>query len=301
MSSSQEGGGRASYGEQWTPSEEDRCYRHPDRTSFTLCQRCGRTICPECQTQAPVGVICPECMQRDRRETPSARQSPVRRAARSGLLNGVNGVIGVTVAITLVQFLVNLLVRQDVLAGALGYAPLIATPPGEVGEPWRIVTQAFVHGSIMHIAFNMLSLWIFGRAVEAVLGTPRFLLLYLAGIVGGAAGVSLLGWQTFVIGASGAIFALMGAYFVMMRRAQMNTTALVILLALNLAMGFLDGGVSWQAHLGGMVTGLIAGWMLLRDVDSADKRANTGIWMTVGLLLALVVLIYVSPLFAWQA
>jgi membrane associated rhomboid family serine protease len=234
---------------------DDFCYRHPDRQSFIICQRCGRTVCAECQTQAPVGVHCPECVREARQSAPRTKPASVTRM-RTSLRRGSGapvvtyGLIGTNVVLFLLEF---------VTGGFTGivYQALAYWPPLTATEPWRMITSAFLHspGSIFHILFNMYSLFIFGPMLEHQLGRARFLAMYLLAALGGSVAVLLLAPSSIVVGASGAIFGLLGAYFVIQRRLGGNATQLVIVIALNLAIGFVVPGIAWQAHLGGLVVG----------------------------------------------
>lgn len=138
------------------------------------------------------------------------------------------------------------------------FAPLLA-----VVEPWRMLTSGFVHdwSGPMHILFNSYAIWIFGRTLEPMLGQLRFLVLYLTSIVGGSVAVLWLSNpQVPVVGASGALFGLMGAYFIVIRSLGGNASQLFILIAINFALGLFLPGISWEGHLGGLLTGLaIAG------------------------------------------
>lgn len=267
------------------PNHRDNfCYRHPDRQGFVLCQRCGRTICPECQTQAPVGSICPECMKAARGAVP--KRSPVRRL-RARLGAGAPVVTYSIIAVTALLWLVGLIPGVD-LAQPLAYTSAYLTP--EHFEPWRLFTATLVHGSIFHVGFNMLTLWLFGRVLEPAYGWWRFLLLWVAAALGGSMLVTIIAPDTAVIGASGAVFGLFGAYFTVMREMRMNTTSLLVLVGMNIVLGFVVPGIAWQAHIGGLLVGLAAGWLLGRDrADSLGKRIRGGVGVGVlGLVCALV-------------
>jgi len=236
------------------------CYRHPDRQSFTLCQRCGRTVCPSCQTQAAVGVHCPECIKEARANGPK-RQPLLVRAARSSSGKPVvtYSIIGITVAVFLLQLLSRGAVTQ-----ALYYEPYYT-----LVQPWRMITAAFVHddtGNVFHILFNMFTLFIFGRMLEVPLGRARFLALYLLSALGGSVAVLLIDPFSGVLGASGAVFGLVAAFFVIQRRMGANNRVLLIVLIANLVIGFIPGSnISWQAHLGGLVTGAVMALIFLRQ------------------------------------
>jgi membrane associated rhomboid family serine protease len=240
------------------------CYRHPGRQSFILCQRCGRTICPECQTQAAVGVICPECMREQRQSAPRTKSAARTRLARLGAPGQpavTYSIIGLTLVVFLLQLIPGLGVTDRLLyAGVYSY-------PGSF-EPWRMLTSVFVHstGFIFHVLLNMYTLWIFGQILEGLLGRGRFLALYLLGGLAGSVGVLFLAdpFQA-VVGASGAIFGLMGAFLVIQRKLGGNATQLLVLVGINLVIGFLPGlSIAWQAHVGGLIGGAIVGLIFVQ-------------------------------------
>jgi membrane associated rhomboid family serine protease len=236
------------------------CYRHPDRQSFVLCQRCGRTICGECQTPGAVGVICPECMREQRKAAPRVRTGFFSRSGDRPLVTYI--LIAVTAFVFLLQLIPGLGVTQYLL-----YAGVYSLPsgfyPGYDFEPWRMLTTVVAHsqGFIFHIALNMYSLWLFGQALEPMLGRARFLTLYLISGFAGSLGVSFLAGDFVpVVGASGAIFGLMGAFLVIQRKRGGNMNGLLVLVGINLVIGFIPGiNVAWQAHVGGLVGGALAG------------------------------------------
>lgn len=144
---------------------------------------------------------------------------------------------------------------------------LVYWPPLTAFEPWRMLTSVFAHsqGSIFHILLNMYSLFIFGPILERLLGRIRFLALYLISGFGGSVAVLLLAPSTAVLGASGAIFGLLGAFFVIQRRLGGNNIQLLIVIGINLVIGFLPGfNISWQAHVGGLIAGAAVAFVYLR-------------------------------------
>lgn len=270
------------------PERSNFCYRHPDRQSFVLCQRCGRTICGECQTPAPVGVICPECMREQRASAPRTKPAILTRA-RSAAGRGAPVVtyslIGITLAVYLLQLIPGLAVTDRLL-----YAGVYSIPGNF--EPWRMLTSVFVHstGLIFHVLLNMYTLWIFGQLLEGLLGRWRFLSLYLISGLAGSVGVLWLGDpRTGVVGASGAIFGLLGAFLVIQRRLGGSATQLLILLGINLVIGFIPGfNIAWQAHLGGLVAGALVGFIFV-ETRKRDQRVLQ-IGLLVGLTLVLLLL-----------
>ena len=247
------------------------CYRHPGRQSFILCQRCGRTICPECQTQAAVGVICPECMREQRQSAPRTKSAASTRFSRMTAA-GQPVVTYSIIAVTLLLFVLQLIPGLGV-TNALLYAGAYSYPVDF--EPWRMITSVFVHstGFIFHVLLNMYTLWIFGQILERMLGRGRFLVLYLLSGLAGSLGVLFLADPyVAVVGASGAIFGLMGAFLVIQRKLGGNATQLLILLGINLVIGFLPGvNIAWQAHVGGLVGGAIIG-LIFVQTRSRNQR-----------------------------
>ncbi|GGH44494.1 rhomboid family intramembrane serine protease [Microbacterium album] len=276
---------------------ENYCYRHPDRQSFALCQRCTRTICPECQTPAAVGVICPECIREQRKSRTPAQRRALRRWGRSGALVASDRpvVTNWIVAITGAAFLLNLLLTplgfglQPWLAF---YAPRLYPQFGSF-EPWRLVSVTLVHSGFLHVALNLLSVWIIGRLLEPTIGRWRFLALYLISAVGGSVAVALLSFNTPVVGASGALFGMLGALVVIGRQLGGNVTGVLIILGINLAVGFVFGGISWEAHVGGLIAGLLVGLIFARTRRADQFRAQA--WLLAGLTAVLLALLAVPP------
>jgi len=262
---------------------ENYCYRHPDRQSYILCQRCGRTICPECSTQAAVGVHCPECVKEARQSAPKRKPRLLTAFRRSSSTPVVTYTL---IAINLVVFALQWLLG-DFIFQQFAFAPFLAPI-----EPWRMLTSTFLHSqaSIFHILFNMYSLFVFGPAIEQMVGRLRFLALYLLAGLGGSIAVLLLVEPSQgVIGASGAIFGLLGAYFVIARRMGGNTTQLVIVIALNLAIGFFVPNIAWEAHVGGLLVGGAVAFVYLQT-----RRVEQRAWQ-IGLLIGIAaVLVAVS-------
>ncbi|MEV8249951.1 rhomboid family intramembrane serine protease [Microbacterium sp. NPDC076768] len=289
---------------EFTSNRDNFCYRHPDRQSFVLCQRCMRTICPECQTQAPVGVICPECMEAERKNrTPAQKKAARRWGARSGgtmaMARGGKPVVtyallAVTSFIGLLQLIPGIgdqITSQLLFAAPYLYPNLFALP----FEPWRLVTAMFVHGGFIHLALNMLALWMLGQSLEPMLGRGRFLAIYLISGFGGSVMVACLAPLTSTVGASGAIFGLLAALLIVGRHIGANVTGLLVILGINFAFGFFIGNIAWQAHLGGAIIGALVAFIYTRT-----KRPNQRKWQILLLSAVVVVLIvlvaFVPPL-----
>lgn len=236
------------------------CYRHPDRATRLSCTECGRPICVECSRDAAVGQKCPECAQpMGRNRVIDARN--IRRVDRS-TTPVTWGLIAINAAIFLVGMLSNE-ARQEIFVNAAQYRPLI-----QEGEVWRVFTSMFLHANLTHILFNMWALYLFGPALERRFGSTSFVALYVASGLGGGSLYHAVGRIDPAVGASGAIFGLMGALLAATYR-QRHTAAgravfsqLMLLLVINLSLPFIIPNIAWEAHLGGLVAGfaIAAAW-----------------------------------------
>ncbi|MGH3031342.1 MAG: rhomboid family intramembrane serine protease [Gaiellaceae bacterium] len=233
------------------------CYRHPSRETAVRCSNCERPICTDCMVYAAVGIKCPECAGHATGAKGAARR--MQRGAAAGTGDVVTKtLIGMNVAVYLLQVVQS----PDGLRGASGeifvdfslYGPAVAD-----GEWWRLLTAAFLHANPIHILFNMLMLWWFGRALEGLLGRGRFLGLYLVSALAGSAGALLLSPEARTLGASGAVFGILGAGLVLERRniPVFGGAALGIVL-LNVIFTFAISNVSIGGHFGGLVGGALA-------------------------------------------
>ena len=235
------------------------CPRHPDRPSYVRCQRCGRPACPDCQRAAAVGFQCVDCVNETQRTTPEVR-TVYGGAVAAGKPLVTFGIIAACVVVYALQ----MLIPGDWVYKQFAYNNIFAAPQYGAFEPWRMITSAFLHSpdSLLHILLNMYTLWIFGQALEPILGRVRFLALYLISAFGGSVGYLLLNpllvpGQGLVglVGASGAIFGLFGAMLLVQRQRGGDTRQLWVLIAINGVIGFLIPHIAWQAHLGGLITG----------------------------------------------
>lgn len=253
----------------------DTCYRHPGRESYVLCQRCGRTICPDCQTPAPVGVQCPDCVREARASQPRIRRtSRLARVFRPGDRTPV--VTWTIVALTVVVFLAQLLGQWAGADYVTAYLEYYA--PFSPVLPWTMLTYALVHGGILHLVVNMYSLIIVGPLLELALGRTRFLSLYLVSALGGAVAVLWLAPGSAVVGASGAVFGCFAALVVLQRGLGGNPTVLLVVIGINLVIGFLPGfNVSWQAHVGGLVTGAAIALVYLATRQRSRRAMQLGL------------------------
>jgi membrane associated rhomboid family serine protease len=234
---------------------EPVCPRHPDRVSYVRCQRCERPVCPECQRAAAVGVQCVDCVREQNKGVRTARTPFGATLTQGGRPVVTLSIIGICAVAWLLQQ------TNDQVTNDFSFFP-----PFALSEPWRLVTAAFLHSpsSPLHILFNMYALWMTGPYLEQLFGRARFVALYLVSAVGGSIGYLLLAspgfdgsWVTSTVGASGAVFGMFGAFFVVQRRLNRDATQVLVLIGLNFALGFVVPNIAWQAHLGGLVTGVV--------------------------------------------
>jgi membrane associated rhomboid family serine protease len=234
------------------------CYRHPDRETGVACSNCGRPICPDCMTPTPVGMRCPECAQ---------QKTKVRTGTSAFDRAGGVSATYVLIAINAVAFLAEIAtgsggfeVGGTIFDDYALYGPAVAN-----GDWWRIVTSGFLHGGLLHILFNMYALYILGQLLEPSLGTPRFLALYFSSLLAGSLGVIVLEPNTPAVGASGAIFGLFAAAFVIARGRRLDAIAMQLggLLLINLLFTFTIPGIAIGAHLFGAAGGALCGLLIL--------------------------------------
>ncbi|KAF4405669.1 MULTISPECIES: rhomboid family intramembrane serine protease [Streptomyces] len=275
------------------------CYRHPDRETGISCVRCERPICPDCMISASVGFQCPDCVRGGSGTGHAAAASRPRtlaggvHAADPRLITKI--LLGVNVAVWLVVLgLGDALTDQLVLVGHARYGLFEIMGVAE-GEWYRLLTAAFLHQDPLHIAFNMLGLWWLGPPLEAALGRVRFLALYLLSALGGSALSYLLAAPNQPsLGASGAIFGLLGATAVLLRRMNQDMRPVVLLLVLNLVFTFTWADIAWQAHIGGLVVGAVVAYGLVHA--PRDRRLLVQRLTCAAVLLAIVAVVWVRTL-----
>jgi membrane associated rhomboid family serine protease len=277
--------------------EAAHCYRHPDRETLLSCSVCDRPICTSCMTQAAVGVRCPECARGGGPGSGGRRLRAPRVAQRSDTAVATVVLIAVNVLVYLAEMAQGVGVRgvggsRLVQDGAV-YGPAVAD-----GEWWRMVTGGFLHAGLIHIGFNMYLLWILGSALERYAGPARMLAIYFSAILWGSAGALLLSPDSLTVGASGGVFGLMAALFLLERQrgvALLGSTVGMLLL-LNLVITFLLPGVSMGGHLGGIAGGAAAALILSRFGRGhlAYGRQGPQGWIAIGALMVGAVVVGVA-------
>jgi membrane associated rhomboid family serine protease len=247
-----------------SPEDVTYCVGHPDTPTKLRCSRCERPICGRCAIPATVGQHCPWCVAEARRSAPKVRSTMAANAP------AVLTIVAVNAAFFLFQQIDGSLTLQ-----------LAAFPPAiAAGDYYRLLTPMLLHGNLLHIALNMMVLWIYGPFVEQGLGRARFLAVYVvSGFLGSAASFALGSFRSFSVGASGAIFGVVGALLVFLYHRRRSTFVasflrdLMLFIGLNLLLGFVLPSVDYLAHMGGLAAGMALGAAFDRGEGAAPSAA----------------------------
>ncbi len=234
------------------------CYRHPDRETNVACSNCERPICPDCMTPTPVGMRCPECAGK----TTQVKRAP---ASVSGLSAGRAPATYALIAINVAFFVAEVASGSSAGisfsgGGSVFHNLALDGPQVANGDWYRIVTGGFLHAGVLHIAFNMFALFILGTLLEPAIGSPRFLGIYGVSLLAGSLGALITTPNALTVGASGAVFGLMSAAFIIARHRGLEQVAgqIGIYVLINLAFTFGVSGISVGGHIGGLIGGALA-------------------------------------------
>ena len=274
-----------------TETAQKTCYRHPDRATGLSCSECGRPICTECMTMAPVGIRCPEH---------SGRPQGVQRVAHGVRRAGFEGV-GAKVTRALIAINVAVYVAELATGGGVNGLGSTIYEKGVLiagravdshghligvaeGDWWRLITAAFLHYGPFHLFLNMLALYWFGSLLEQRIGSGRFLALYLVSGLAGSAGALL--WSPLVptVGASGAIFGILGAGLVLeQQRDYVFGGSALGIIVINFILTFSISSISKGGHVGGLLGGIVCALGLTRfgRGHAAYGRAGLLGWATI--------------------
>jgi membrane associated rhomboid family serine protease len=275
----------------WLPMDEatvTTCYRHPDRATGLSCSTCGRPICVECSRDTPVGQKCPECAgPTGRHKVINARQQFNRPTPVS------QAILIINVGIFVLAYLTG---RTELTIRFGQINELILS-----GEWYRMITAAFLHADPFHIFFNMYALYIFGPQIERQMGGLPFAAMYVSAALAGSAAYLVSGAPNVAIGASGAIFGLFGAWMGA-TYSQRHTPAgralfrrLAMLLGINLALPLFVARIAWEAHVGGLIAGLliVTAWQRIPGRDPRATALRTASALAVGAAAVLMALLVV--------
>ncbi|KRE94177.1 rhomboid family protein [Nocardioides sp. Soil774] len=295
------------------------CYRHPGRETWIRCQRCERPICPDCMRDAAVGFQCPDCVKE---ASKGSRQNKAmyggERSADPRLttyvLIGINALVWLAITATggrlsKVADLFALAptgschsasspnqyypgINQSGVCQSLTQGDGVWHPGVADGAWWQLLTSAFTHVEIWHVAMNMFALFIFGPALEGIVGRARFLAVYVAGALASSVLVLYLAApDSSTVGASGALFGLLGALLVTARKARLNSQWLVQNLVLGAVITVVGWqSISWQGHLGGFVGGALAAAII---AYAPRSRRTVVQWVGLGALAAVLLVLAV--------
>lgn len=303
-----------------TPVGVPTCYRHPGRETWIRCQRCERPICPDCMRDASVGFQCPSCVSEGAKSTRQHQAAyggrrPTNPAITSISIIALNAAVWLAIiatgwqSSTLIRRLALVPVGTCETTGGQYYPTVTdsdlcsrATSDGfwvpgvSDGAVWQLITSAFAHVDIWHIGFNMLALWVLGPQLELAIGRARFLALYLVSALAGSTAVYWLASDTgATLGASGAIFGLMGALLVLAHKVGGDVRQILMWLGINVVITVVGASfISWQAHLGGLLGGMAVAAILVYAPRS--RRTPVQVAGLSALTLLLVVAIVIRTL-----
>ncbi len=274
------------------PAAPAVCVRHPDRPTGLSCTRCGRPACTDCLREASVGYQCVDCVGAGARDV---RRGTTVAGARSG--SPARPVVTIVlVALNLLVFVGTIVQSRSIMAvteSDIFYGGVLV--PGLVaqGEWWRLITSGFLHLGLLHIALNMIALWMLGQQLEPVLGRWRFLAMYLISLLGGSAAIMLFypaGGA--VAGASGAVFGLLGAFLVVLIRLRMPVSLIVPTIVINAIISVFVPGIALLAHVGGALAGAAATAAIVYAPRARRTALQTG--LLGGLAVVVIVLCVVG-------
>ena len=271
-----------------------QCYRHPEEETGVSCSSCGRPICSDCMTPTPVGMRCPECSREKTRVVSGVGETAAGYPATK-----------VLIGLCVVAYLL------EIASGTGGISPGSSPVLNDFGlrgifvadgQWYRLITCGFLHVSIFHLAFNMVALFFLGRILEPSIGTPRFLAIYFASMLAGSFGALLLsGSLVNTVGASGAVFGIFGATFVIARGRGLDHIAreIGVILGINLLLTFTIAGISIGGHLGGLIGGVLCGLMVIAGergrLGSAPAVLEYGSFLAIALLSAIAAIAVSEP------
>ena len=238
------------------------CNYHSEKETNVKCSRCENYICVDCMRSASIGYQCPACASDStpvikgvnrNRFIPNQKNTPVTKFLSISLI----------VIFLLQELTGTLLVKSFAL-----FAPLVTS-----GEWWRLISAGFLHGSIIHLLFSVYILWVIGSQLESIVGNIKFIIIYFVSLVGGSlASYWFSPFGSYSIGASGAIFGLMGAMLVVGRKRNLDISQITTLVAINVVIGFVLSGIDWRAHLGGLAAGAFITWVLINATSLKEKN-----------------------------
>jgi membrane associated rhomboid family serine protease len=238
------------------------CINHSNKETYVRCSRCENYICTDCMSPASIGYQCPSCASDT---TPVIKGINRNRFIPSQKNTQVTKFLSISLLVVYVfQFLLG-----DVLIAKFAlFAPSVTN-----GQWWLLFTAGFLHGSIIHLLFNVYILWVLGSQLENIVGKTKFIIIYVGSLLGGSLASYLFSpFGSYSIGASGAIFGLMGATLVVGRKRNLDISQITTLVVINVVIGFVLSGIDWRAHLGGLAAGALISWVLINATSLKGKN-----------------------------
>ena len=261
------------FGQRASTPRQEQCTKHPGRPAVAYCKRCNRPACADCAIPTEVGSVCVDCAN------PSSKRRFRGGSAGNFFKRSEAPVTQVLIALNVILFVVEKI--WPPLFQYLAMTPGIASV-----QPYRLLTTTFLHAGFFHLLFNMMMLYLLGSSIEKVFGWWRYLAVYLLSALGGS--MAIVAWvliepatiNVATVGASGAIYGMFAAIFMVQRRSGMSTTSILVLLGINLVYGFITPGVSWQGHIGGFLLGLVVTgvYILVADRSRPGGRGAQMKW-----------------------
>jgi len=238
------------------------CKNHPEKETYVCCTRCENYICTDCMRSASIGYQCPSCASDS---TPVIKGINRNRFIPSQKNTQVTKFLSISL---LVVYVFQFLLGDVLIANFALFAPSVTN-----GEWWLLITAGFLHGSIIHLLFNVYILWVIGSQLESIVGKTKFIIIYFGSLLGGSLASYLFSpFGSYSIGASGAIFGLMGAMLVVGRKRNLDISQITTLVVINVVIGFVLSGIDWRAHLGGLAAGAFITWVLINATSLKGKN-----------------------------
>jgi len=211
---------------------------------------------------ASIGYQCPSCASDS---TPVIKGINRNRFIPSQTNTQVTKFLSISL---LVVYVFQFLLGDVLIANFALFAPSVTN-----GQWWLLITAGFLHGSIIHLLFNVYILWVLGSQLENIVGKANFIIIYFGSLLGGSLASYLFSpFGSYSIGASGAIFGLMGAMLVVGRKHNLDISQITTLVVINVVIGFVLSGIDWRAHLGGLAAGALIAWVLINATSLKGKN-----------------------------
>ena len=238
------------------------CINHALEETYVRCSRCENYICTNCMRPASIGYQCPACASDS---TPVIKGISRNRFIPTQKNTPVTKILSISL---IVVYVAQFLLGDVLIANFALFAPSVAS-----GKWWLLITAGFLHGSVIHLLFNVYILWVIGSQLESIVGNIKFTIIHFVSLLGGSFASYLFSpFGSYSIGASGAIFGLMGAMLVVGRKRNLDISQITTLVAINVVIGFVLSGIDWRAHLGGLAAGAAITWFLINATSLKEKN-----------------------------